>query len=122
MICVIYCTYLKRNYCNFAITILLLQLYKSLIIRQVLIEDMWVDDVIGGSWVFTWRRRLFVWEENLLNALLGDLDGFIRNNMEDVWRWKLGGEDVFTVKSLYLKLEEERRVEGSISEGERNVF
>lgn len=84
---------------------------------------MWVDEVTGGSWVFTWRRHLFVWEENLLNALLGNLDGFTTNNAEDVWRWKLGGEDVFMVKSLYLKLEEERRGEevGRCSLGGREV-
>jgi len=65
---------------------------------------------------------LFAWEENLLTNLMGDLEGFVRSNEDDKWRWNLGEEEVFTVKSLYAKLEEGGRVEGSISEGEKVVF
>lgn len=83
---------------------------------------MWVDNANGGSWTFTWRRRLFVWEENLLIAMRRDLDNFTRSNEEDEWCWKLYGEEMFTVKSLYSKLEGEGREEGTLSVGERYVF
>jgi hypothetical protein len=90
--------------------------------QEAMVEDMWEVNEDGGRWAFRWRRRLFVWEENLLTNLMGELDGFIWNNVGDKWRWKLGGEDVFTVKSLYTKLEEGERVNGFITEGEKLVF
>jgi hypothetical protein len=73
----------------------------------------------GGRWDFSWRRRLFVWEEN---QILGDLGGFVRVDEEDKWRWNLGEDEVFTVKSLYDKLEERGRVEGARSAVEKCVF
>ena len=84
-------------------------------------NEMWEDNDDGGWWVFRWRRRLFVWEENILNNLLGDLEVFVRAFEEDKWRWRLG-EEVFTVNSLYGKLEEEGRDEIAVSEDEKYVF
>jgi hypothetical protein len=86
------------------------------------VEEMWEDSQEGGRWAFTWRRRLFVWEEELLANLLSDLECFVWNNEEDRWRWVLGEEEVFTVNSLYAKLEEGGRGEGSFAEDELIVF
>lgn len=36
-----------------------------------------------------WRRRLFVWEENLVNNLMEELEGFTLSLEENEWRWKL---------------------------------
>jgi hypothetical protein len=77
---------------------------------------------MGGMWAFRWRRRLFVWEENLLINLLGDLECFVTTLEEDRWRWKLGEEDVFTVNSMYVKLEEGGRTEVTIPGDEKFVF
>lgn len=90
--------------------------------QEAMVEDMWEDNNSNGRWVFNWRRRLFVWEETLLNDLLGDLSGFVLNGEEDKWRWKLGGEDTFSVKSVYLKLDEDGRVDGNPLEIEKGVF
>jgi len=46
---------------------------------------------LGGSWSLNWRRRLFVWEENLLTNLLEDLKGFVWTQGEDRWWWSLEG-------------------------------
>ncbi|AET05262.1 hypothetical protein MTR_8g103410 [Medicago truncatula] len=55
--------------------------------------------------VGSWRRQFFEWETNLLNNLLEDLEGFVWGHGEDRWSWKLEDDGVFTIKSLYNKLE-----------------
>lgn len=83
---------------------------------------MRVVNLQGQRWGFTWRRRLFVWEETLLASLLCEMDGFLGSNEEDRWRWKLGEEEVYTVKSMYVKLEGREVEDGVHSEGEKRVF
>jgi len=39
----------------------------------------------GLNWNFSWRRALFVWEEELLKSLLEDLEGMRWSNGEDEW-------------------------------------
>jgi hypothetical protein len=63
-----------------------------------------------------------VWKINLLNNLLEDLEGFVWVHGEDRWRWKLEEDGVFTIKSLYNKLEGVCRREGVRSDKERRVF
>jgi hypothetical protein len=41
-----------------------------------------------GDWVFSWRKNLFVWEEEIIISLLEDLEGLTRGNHEDRWFWK----------------------------------
>ena len=41
----------------------------------------------------------------MLQELLEDLEGFMRTQEDDVWRWRLEEEGRFTVKSMYKKLE-----------------
>lgn len=79
----------------------------------------------GGKiwwWAFNWRRSLFVWEDNLLTELLGDLEGFVGSEVEDSWRWKLESDHFFSVKSMYSKLEGREVLEVTRPVGERRVF
>lgn len=59
----------------------------------------------GRNWSFSWCRRFFVWEEQLLLKLLEDSEGHVWNGDEDVWLWKREDGGVFMVKSMYTKLE-----------------
>jgi len=98
------------------------RLFSISIQQEATVNEMWEENEDEGRWDFRWRRRLFVWDENLLTNLLNDLEVFMRSLEEDRWRWELGEEEVFTVKSLYGKLEEEGRADVSLSEDERFVF
>lgn len=73
--------------------------------KEAKIAEIWLDRGTDSGWNFIWRRGLFVWEEEMFNNLLLDLQGFACTLGEDVWRWKLEGEGDFTVKSMYKKLE-----------------
>lgn len=57
------------------------------------------------EWIFSWRHRFFVWEEQLLANLLDDLEGHGWNSDQDGWVWKPEEEGLFTEKSMYKKLE-----------------
>lgn len=90
--------------------------------QEVKVSDLWIHNENGGSWGFSWRRELFVWENNLLLELLEDLDGFVWRLGVDFWAWKLEGENLFSVKSLYSKLIGRGLGVELKPEGERRVF
>ena len=77
--------------------------------------DLRVGSMSEGVWCFSWRRSLFVWENEMLMVLMEDLEGFTGRQEEDVWRWRLEEDGRFTVKSMYKKLEGLMLEEGSIS-------
>ena len=47
--------------------------------EEASVTDMRVD----SEWNFTWRRRSFVWEKDILNNLLLDLQGVETTQGED---------------------------------------
>jgi hypothetical protein len=64
------------------------------------VANVWNLNGIEG-WNLRWRRRLFVWETNLLNYLLLIINP-IRPTVEvDSWGWRVKEGDAFTVKSAY---------------------
>ena len=90
--------------------------------QEANVHDLWIPNSSGGGWAFNWRCPLFVWEKNLLTELLGDLEGFEFSIEDGLWMWRLQDDNIFSVKSMYLKLEgRENGVVGN-SEGERRVF
>jgi hypothetical protein len=86
------------------------------------IAEMGVDREGGYEWNFGWRRRLFVWEENLLLNLTRDLHGFERVHGEDEWCWKSEEKGIFSVSSMYRRLEETAGRGNAYGEVERRVF
>jgi hypothetical protein len=60
-----------------------------------------------GIWSFSWRRNLFRWEENLVSNLLDLLEPVNFSLEDDSWRWLVGDEGEFSVKSSYNYLVEE---------------
>jgi len=63
-----------------------------------------------------------VWEENLLERLLEDLEGHVWNEEQDGWVWKRDEHGRFTVKSMYAKLETLIILENTWGEEEQRVF
>lgn len=98
------------------------RLFSIATFQESTIQEMWISNVGGGRWRFSWRRQLFVLEVNLLDELLGVLEDFELGEVEDEWRWKLEKDDIFTVKSMSLKLEGRGLAEVVCPEGERRVF
>lgn len=83
-------------------------------------RQMWRHFLV--NWVFTWRRPLFVWENELVQEVMEDLEGFRGCQGEDTWRWRLDSDGRFTVKSMYVKLEGLLLEEGSTTLEQRKVF
>ncbi|GAU10824.1 hypothetical protein TSUD_425310, partial [Trifolium subterraneum] len=60
-------------------------------------------DMGGGGW--SWRRPLFVWEEELLAVCCGLFHNVIlQPNELDRWHWRSLHSNVFTVKGAYQTL------------------
>jgi hypothetical protein len=51
--------------------------------------------------LFTWRRRFFVWESELLDELKELINGVLLSELDDCWYWRPKNDAVFTVKSTY---------------------
>jgi hypothetical protein len=69
-------------------------------------KDAMINEVWEGErrWDLRWRRRLFVWEEELIGELREALPLLELSQEEDAWCWGLGEGGVFTVHSAYLYL------------------
>jgi hypothetical protein len=65
--------------------------------------------IVGDSvvWNWSWRRRLFLWEEERVSQLVAYLGDFRPSSNEDSWRWKLDPEGCFSVKSAFESLANE---------------
>jgi hypothetical protein len=57
---------------------------------------------VGGiRWTFDWRRRLFVWEENLLDQLKERINSVVLSHESDKWGWAPNNGGDYSVKSTY---------------------
>jgi hypothetical protein len=58
---------------------------------------------VGGRWAWdlSWRRRLFVWEVNLLEELFGVLEGHSHAEGPNFWSWKYSVDKIYSIKSVY---------------------
>ncbi|MCH79913.1 ribonuclease H protein, partial [Trifolium medium] len=68
---------------------------------EATIGDMgnWLGE--AWFWDFTWRRNLFVWEENQFHSLLSSLRPLVNRTGMDSWRWEPDPEGVFSARSVY---------------------
>lgn len=83
------------------------RLYNIVISKEPTIFEMgvWRD----GSWCWNmeWRRRLFSWEEELLENLLQLLlHCSVQQNFSDSWVWLGDPSSVYSVKSAYRLISE----------------
>jgi hypothetical protein len=70
-----------------------------------MVRDFLLERDGGFNWVWGWRRRLFVWEDSILNNLLEVLPVVVLSEEEDVWSWELEDNGCFSVRSAYLLLD-----------------
>jgi len=73
-------------------------------------------------WSLELRRLLFVWELDILNNLLGMLEGFVGLVDGDSWLWKPEGSGVSIVKSCYLLVEKMCLLDDGGRESEKAAF
>lgn len=90
--------------------------------KEATVREVGLFNTTGNNWNFVWRRPLFVWENELLVELLEELDSFRSSIEDDFWRWRLEEKGVFTVKSMYKKLEVLMLEESSVVVEQRRVF
>jgi len=98
------------------------RLFAMLNQQEAMVADIWVLNGNLREWTFSWRRRFFVWEEQLLGNLLANLEGHVWMRELDGWAWKQEEDAVFTVKSMYDKLEGLVILENNWGVEENKVF
>jgi hypothetical protein len=81
------------------------RLFSISLLKEGTVSDFWVERDGVFNWAWGWRRRLFVWEEIILNNLLEVLPVLVLSEEEDVWRWELEDSGCFSVKSAYLLID-----------------
>ncbi|XP_024626821.1 uncharacterized protein [Medicago truncatula] len=70
---------------------------KGVTVREMFVLGWGAD---GGAW--SWRRRLFAWEEELVEECVERLDNFVLQvDISDRWVWNLHSSQVYTVHSAY---------------------
>jgi hypothetical protein len=90
---------------NQSLQVLFPRLFAISVQQEVVISEMgrWVDGM--WRWDLRWRRHFFVWEENLMQHLMVSLSHKTITVEDDSWRWIPGTEEEFSVKSMYVFLE-----------------
>jgi hypothetical protein len=76
-----------------------LRLFSISLQKDRVVADLRVLEVGMVHWNLVWRRRLFVWEENLVTELLKVINPVVISEVNDRWGWVYNGGAEFTVKS-----------------------
>ncbi|PNX71927.1 ribonuclease H [Trifolium pratense] len=90
--------------------------------KESMIIELCEYDGERWNWTFSWRRALFLWEEELAMRLR-DLLATVNLLMEDDgWNWVPDPKGVFSVKSTYLHLVDELRSGELLEDGKAMIF
>jgi hypothetical protein len=69
--------------------------------KEAVVMDVRNQSVTEGSWRFLWRRRLFAWEEELLEELKETISQTVLTEDRDKWCWRPDSDAEFWVNSVY---------------------
>jgi hypothetical protein len=72
--------------------------------KEARISDVRISHEGEWRWELMWRRRLFVWEEELIVGLRVALPSLVLSDVEDDWSWLPGEMGMFSVHSVYFTL------------------
>jgi hypothetical protein len=90
--------------------------------KEASVADLWNLTVGEDRWRLNWRRRLFVWEQNLLHELLEVIDSALLTDAPDRWGWRPDNGDGFTVNSTYKLLSNLSNTEVLMSPWHTKIF
>jgi hypothetical protein len=90
--------------------------------KEAMVGEVGLVTEFGTEWIFSWRRHLFKWEEEVLLSLKEDLVGARLTNEVDMWRWRWEDSGVFSVNSAYRRLKGIVFNEVPWREDEKGVF
>jgi hypothetical protein len=68
--------------------------------KEAMVADLW-NRAMDVRWIFNWRRRLFVWEETLVEDLVESLHGINLTDLDEKWCWSPDPNGDFSIKSTY---------------------
>lgn len=63
--------------------------------RDITMSDLWNKRNGGRIWELTWRKKLFVWETEISQNLLGRLNDVRLVEGDDEWVWRRGDGGFF---------------------------
>jgi hypothetical protein len=89
--------------------------------KEASVATLW-SSLNDERWTLTWRRRLFVWENNLLEEFMLLLNPVSMSLQEDQWVWRPDDGGNFSVKSTYELVSNMLNMEPAISPEEATVF
>jgi hypothetical protein len=98
------------------------RLFSLAIDKEATIGNLVVVEGDRIGWNFSWRRRLFHWEEERVTLLLAQIEVIRLSNVEDRWRWNLVPEGVFSVHSAFVSLSKELVPGHNLSPFETSIF
>jgi hypothetical protein len=90
--------------------------------KEASVADIWNSGEEHERWNLQWRRRFFVWEENLLEDLLLVINAAQISDRGDSWSWQPTNDALFTVKSAYHIVSNLSASPNLISQGHAKVF
>jgi hypothetical protein len=90
--------------------------------KEAMVNELVVVEGEVMTWNFSWRRRLFVWEDEIVVCLLGVLESVRFSNNVDSWRWLLASDGCFSVKSAYESLSKDLVVGSNFPMFEAKIF